>query len=102
MSEAHNPMNVVAMCSKPSFWRAAIERDTVVRALKVAAVVGTVLVSINQADNILAGAYPPVWKIILTYCVPYSVSSYSAAAFKVAFEKKENAARQARGECVDE
>ena len=71
------------MCAKPSFWSAARECDTIIRALKIAAVVGVILVLINQLDVFLAGDVPPLWKIALTFCVPYSVSTYSVAAFKV-------------------
>ena len=53
---------------------------TVRRALKVSAIVGTALIAINQGDLILAGQWPPLWKLLLTYLVPYSVSSYSTAA----------------------
>ncbi|RMB08114.1 nitrate/nitrite transporter NrtS [Eilatimonas milleporae] len=56
---------------------------TVRRALKVSGVVGTLLVLINQGDLLLAGMAPPLWKILLTYLVPYSVSSYSTAVFMV-------------------
>ncbi|MEO0883570.1 MAG: nitrate/nitrite transporter NrtS [Pseudomonadota bacterium] len=72
------------LCGKGAFWRAAVEKEIVIRALKVAAIVGTILVLINQIDVLAAGQLPPIWKIVLTYCVPYSVSTYSAAAFKVA------------------
>lgn len=64
-----------------SFWTAWTSRTTVIRALKVAVVIGTVLIAINQGDIIMTGNTPPVWKIALTYLVPYSVSSYSTAAF---------------------
>ena len=76
---------VVTMCRMPSFWAAAVESDTVSRALKVAAVIGTLLVAINQGDVLLRGDIPPAWKLLLTYCVPYSVSTYSAASFKVTY-----------------
>jgi len=78
---------VIETCRKPGFWSAARERETVNKALKVAMVVGTVLVFINQADVLLAGQIPPLWKLILTYMVPYSVSTYSAASFKVAYAR---------------
>ncbi|MEE9434522.1 MAG: nitrate/nitrite transporter NrtS [Sphingorhabdus sp.] len=59
-----------------SAWLApAIQR----RAIIVAAIVGTALLAINQGDLILAGSWPPLWKIGLTYLVPYLVSSGSAA-----------------------
>ena len=53
---------------------------TVKRALKVSTLVGTILILINQGDLLLSGQLPQFWKIILTYIVPYSVSSYSTAA----------------------
>jgi hypothetical protein len=63
-----------------SFVQLLICRTTVTRALRVSAIIGTLLVAINQGDMILAGFLPPVWKILLTYFVPYGVSSYSTAA----------------------
>jgi hypothetical protein len=50
------------------------------RALQVAAVVGLVLFAINQLDVVLQGGLTPVvaGKILLTFAVPYSVSTYSA------------------------
>jgi hypothetical protein len=54
------------------YWRC---RVTVVRALKVAALIGTVLIAVNQGDVLLSGKVPPPWKIVLTYLVPYCVSS---------------------------
>lgn len=55
-------------------------RPVVLRALRVALVVGTVLFAINQADVVLRGdlTFAVVSKIALTYLVPYSVSTYSA------------------------
>jgi drug/metabolite transporter (DMT)-like permease len=50
------------------------------RSLRVAAVVGTLLVAINYSDRALAGALGPGdWaKMLLTYCVPYGVAMYAA------------------------
>ena len=52
------------------------------RALRVAALVGTALFLINQADVVLSGDLTPLvaGKIALTYAVPFSVSTYSALA----------------------
>jgi len=49
-------------------------------ALQVAAVVGTILFLINQLDVLIAGRITAlvVAKILLTYLVPFSVSTYSA------------------------
>jgi len=56
----------------------AFERGIVVRSLKVALVVGSVLVAINQGDRILAGGAPDWLKLVLTFCVPYCVATYGA------------------------
>ena len=82
---------IVEMCRRPGFWAAAFEGDTVGRALKVAAVVGSILILINQGDLVFQGKLPPPWKLLLTYCVPYSVSTYSAASFKVAYRRRTSA-----------
>lgn len=63
------------------FLRHWVRRETVGRAIKVALVVGPVLTVINQYDLLLAGDFSAklVFKILLTFVVPYSVSSYSSA-----------------------
>ena len=52
------------------------------RAGRVALLVGTVLFVINQSDVVLRGDITAlvVAKIVLTYLVPFSVSTYSALA----------------------
>lgn len=57
----------------------AVRRDVVMRALRVAVVVGTVLVCINQGDILLRGdlSVGIAAKILLTYCVPYAVSTFA-------------------------
>ena len=53
------------------------------RSFFAALVVGTVLNLINQGD-VLFGAAPVNWfKIILTYCVPYAVSTYGAVSVQI-------------------
>lgn len=64
---------------KTSFLSRWFERSNVLRAIKVAIIVGTVLTLINQGDQIWVGDVPPIWKIALTYLVPYLVSSYAGA-----------------------
>jgi Mg/Co/Ni transporter MgtE len=60
----------------------AKRRDVVIRATRVGVIVGTILTAINQGDLILAGNIDQVsgWKILLTYLVPYSVSTYAAVS----------------------
>ena len=60
----------------------AFSREVVTRGVRVALVVGCVLVAINHGDALLAGDLGGVRlaKILLTFLVPYCVSVYSAAA----------------------
>lgn len=57
-------------------------RDVVVRALRVALLVGTILIAINHGDRILDGSMSrhDFLKMILTYFVPYGVSTFSSVA----------------------
>jgi len=52
------------------------------KALLTAMVVGTVLTTINHGDAIVVGDWPPAWKIVLTYCVPYCVTTWGAVTGK--------------------
>lgn len=58
----------------------AVRRDVAARSLRVALVVGTLLVAINHGDRLLAGtlAKADLRKIALTYLVPYGVSTWAA------------------------
>lgn len=62
-----------------SFWELLFCRKSMIRAIKISLIIGTLLTIINQGDMIINGTFPPLWKIILTYLVPFSVSSYSSA-----------------------
>ena len=64
-----------------SNWLAiAFEASVVRRALKMMVVVGVVLALINHGDALLAGAMTTAaWlKIVLTFAVPYCVSTISS------------------------
>lgn len=50
------------------------------RSLTVALVIGTVLNAINQGSEILAGEPVVLWKLALTYFVPFAVASYGSYA----------------------
>lgn len=53
------------------------------RSLTVAVVVGTALNLINQGPEMFSGRWPVIWKLALTYVVPFLVASYgSYAAFR--------------------
>lgn len=62
-----------------SFWELLFCKKSMIRAIKISLIIGTLLTIINQGDMIVNGIIPPLWKIILTYLVPFSVSSYSSA-----------------------
>ena len=58
----------------------AFQRETIVRSLKVALIVGTALNLINQGDALMNGEPVNVFKCLLTYAVPYCVATYGAFA----------------------
>jgi len=62
------------------FIKLLFTRDVVISAIKVALVVGSILVAINHGDAIINAelSFERYLKIILNYLVPYCVSSYSA------------------------
>jgi hypothetical protein len=66
--------------SKQAFWVVASSRLVVKRATRIAVVVGTILAAINHGDHLFYGGFDlnTALKIVLTYCVPYSVSTYSS------------------------
>lgn len=70
----------------------ASRRDVVLRGLKVAAIVGTILVAINHGDLLLSGQLDATaaWKIPLTYLVPYCVATYGGVSAIRAIEKEES------------
>ncbi len=63
-------------------WHALAYKPVCGRAIQVALIVGTILMVINQGDVLLSGHLTALvaCKIVLTYTVPFSVSTYSALA----------------------
>lgn len=62
------------------FFAIARQRSVVTRALRIAAIVGVVLAIINHGDKLVAGAFSfaMLFKIALTFLVPFCVSTYSS------------------------
>jgi len=60
----------------------ALRPDVARRGTKVALIVGTIVTLINQGDVLFSGALTTatLGKIMLTYCVPYCVSTYAGVA----------------------
>jgi hypothetical protein len=65
---------------RPSFLEVAARKNVVRRALAYAIVVGAILIAINHGDAILAGdiSFGRSFKMLLTICVPYCVSTASS------------------------
>lgn len=64
----------------PSALQLALQPRVVKSALVVGLVVGTLLNLINQGDALLSGGPVVLWKLLLTYVVPYLVSTYGAVS----------------------
>ena len=60
----------------------AVSPSVVRRAVRVALVVGTVLIAINHGDELLRGEFMPGrwFRMVLTVLVPYCVSTYSSVS----------------------
>ncbi len=78
---SHPPTAKPPMTERAEFWRHAKSSSVLFRALKVSLTVGSLLMLINYGDKLLAGTLTlrDVLKIALTYCVPFGVSTWSAA-----------------------
>jgi hypothetical protein len=63
------------------FLKYAKERVCVIRSLKIALFVGTVLALLNHYDSIFSGTVDTTgfFQIIITYTVPYSVATFGSA-----------------------
>ena len=68
--------------------RASLHWKQIKRSLLVALIVGTILNLINQADAVVGKEEPVIWRILLTYCVPFFVATYGAySAFRASVDE---------------
>ena len=58
----------------------ALKRETSITAVKIALVVGSLLVLINQWGAVTGDASLEWGKLVLTYLVPYGVSTYTSVS----------------------
>lgn len=72
----------------PSLSQLMFGDGTPKKAFFTALVVGTILTTINHVDVILAGSAPPLIKVVLTYCVPYCVTTWGAVTGKRALMRR--------------
>ena len=93
-SSAAADLPTCARCHRPGRYRGAVagrpvplctrhfvrSRTTLKRATVTAVVVGTILTALNQGDLLLTGDTAPamLWKIPLTYLVPFTVTIWGA------------------------
>ena len=66
----------------------ATQRSTIVQAAVTAAIVGPILLVINQTDTFLAGGEIPLWKVILTVATPYVVATIGNVNAKIRFARE--------------
>ena len=61
-----------------------LQREILLRSLKTALLVGTILALINHGQQFLSGQFAPAWIIpmLITYCVPFMVATYGQAQGK--------------------
>ena len=73
------------------FFRIATRPDVVARAFKTSLLVGVVLIAVNQADALVRGDVDLVLiaKVLLTFAVPYCVSTYASVSALRSMEKQE-------------
>ena len=72
----------------------AMRSEVYKRSTRVALLVGTILITINYFDRLLAGSLMTVdyFKMLLTYCVPFCVSTHASVSAIMENERKaENA-----------
>jgi len=55
------------------------KKKTIKRGLIVSLIVGSVLIGINQGPVLMEGKVPAIWQVMLTYLVPFLVSTISSA-----------------------
>ncbi len=81
------------IASPPSLTQMILGDGTPKKAIVTALVIGTLLTAINHGDVILSGQAPAIWKVILTYFVPYCVTTWGAITGKRAEWRRHQRAR---------
>ena len=73
---------------KNKLLKLAFGEGTTKKAFYSALVVGSILTGINHGDLILSGEYPAWPKVLLTYFVPYCVTTWGAITVKLSRQIK--------------
>ena len=74
------------------FFELCFSRSIIKRASLTALVVGTILIVINHGDALIRGQVDAnrLFKITLTVCVPYIVSTVSSASAVLSMKKRQS------------
>jgi hypothetical protein len=66
------------LSSMRTFFVYCLERDTILRSIKTALVIGSILALINHGQQMFSGHFALDWIVpmLVTYCVPFSVATY--------------------------
>ena len=83
MKESSSNSVLQKRIEKLNLLQLAFGDGTTKKALYSALVIGSILASINHGDMILSGEYPYWPKVILTYFVPYCVTTWGAITGKL-------------------
>ena len=74
------------------WWQLCTSKSVIRRALLSALIVGAILIIINHGDALLRGQVDQdrVWKMLLTICVPYLVSTFSSVSTILQMRKQQS------------
>jgi hypothetical protein len=74
-----------------TFFVYCAERDTILRSIKTALVIGTILAIINHGQQMLSGHFELNWIVpmLITYLVPFSVATYGQVQGKRQRDKQQ-------------
>ena len=87
MKESSSNSVLQKRIEKLNLLQLAFGDGTTKKAFYSALVVGSILTSINHGDIILSGEYPYWPKVLLTYFVPYCVTTWGAITGKLSRQK---------------
>lgn len=83
------------------WFRAALSRELLRQNIPTSLAVGALLTGINQWEGLFAPAQLSLSKLLLTFLVPFLVSSYSAVKAKMQFMPGHRAPRNSQLECKE-
>ncbi len=83
-----------SVAGRSAFKDCLLKPSTLLRGLVICLIVGTVLTLVNQWDYLAQGLLPDPWRTLVTYLVPFIVSTFSTASAYAAFQHQKKTTRQ--------